>query len=196
MKNRDKKLLVTGGLLLLGATLFGRSRSANNVTADCSIPRGIRNNNPGNIKTTGNAWTGEVPLEQNTDFDCATRKVTRTFKQFKNYVYGVRAMLWLIRENYMKQKGLRTVRTIVNRYAPPSENITSAYVTSVAKALGVTPDTLLNPDDKLTMRRLLQAMAKHENGRDAITIAQFDQAWNMLNSSVGTLPYYSKISRL
>lgn len=191
MKARDKKILLTGGLLLLGVTaLLGRSRTGK---ADCSIPRGIRNNNPGNIKTTGSAWTGEVPLDQNTDYDCKSGRITKTFKQFKSYVYGVRAMLWLLRESYMKQQGLRTVRAIVNRYAPPSENITSAYVTTVANAIGVSPDKILDPTDKNTLRRLLQAMAKHENGRDAISNAQFDQAWQMLNDSVG---YISDMYRL
>ena len=123
-------------------------------------PRGIRNRNPGNIVVSG--WTvrqagylGPEPEGR--------------FARFDTMPNGVAALIRLL-QTYRSQHGLTTVRGIINRWAPPTENDTSAYVLAVAKALGTTPDTEL-PDAPLTYEGLARAIAAHENGRDAALAA-------------------------
>ena len=170
--------LVLGYLLLRSMRGGGGSVPAGQsfLSMDCSIPRGIRNNNPGNIKTSSAAWQGKIPFQDNNDVNCSTGQVTRTFEQFITYEYGIRALVKLL-ETYMKTHGLRTVRGIINRWAPTSENNTSAYVNTVSNRMGITPDVPLQ-FTRETMRLLSQAIAWVENGRESITDAQFYSMWS------------------
>ena len=79
--------------------------------------RGIRNNNPFNIVISNSKWVGKIPIAQNTD---------GRFEQFSEMEFGVRAGIKLIKIYY--QKGYKTVRQIITRYAPPIENQTEAYI--------------------------------------------------------------------
>lgn len=134
------------------------------------IPRGQRNNNPGNLKISSNAWQGKIPKSQNTD---------GTFEQFTLYIYGVRAMTILIR-NYMTRYGLNTIEGIVKRYAPATENHTDKYIAFIATKMKVSKDTQLNTD-KTTLRQLVRWMAVMENGKDIITDRQFNAAWALIS---------------
>ncbi len=117
-----------------------------------TTPRGIRNNNPGNIVKSGIAWQGKIvgPDER--------------FETFATPFYGIRALASLL-ITYDEKHGLNTVRGIINRWAPPIENNTSAYVSVVAAALGVHPDTIIYVRNLDTMRRLVVAIIQHENGQ-------------------------------
>lgn len=114
------------------------------------IPRGIRNNNPGNIKK-GNAWRGEISNQ--TDFD---------FEQFTTPEYGIRA-LGKILLSYEKRYGLNTVRKLITRWAPPNENNSNAYAEAVAKAVGVDADSRINVSEHLPA--LVKAIIHYENGQ-------------------------------
>lgn len=118
-----------------------------------NTPRGIRNNNPGNIRW-GDDWKGLAPKSQRTDKD---------FCQFITPEYGIRAMIVILR-NYQRKHGLNTISGIINRWAPTNENNTRAYIDSVAKSTGVTPDQFVHTDDSRFMMKLLQAIIRHENG--------------------------------
>ncbi|EBU8846327.1 structural protein [Salmonella enterica subsp. enterica serovar Muenchen] len=118
-----------------------------------NTPRGIRNNNPGNIRW-GDDWKGLAPKSQRTDKD---------FCQFITPEYGIRAMIVILR-NYQRKHGLNTISGIINRWAPTNENNTQAYIDSVAKSTGVTPDQFVHTDDSRFMMKLLQAIIRHENG--------------------------------
>ncbi|HGF8676305.1 TPA: structural protein [Salmonella enterica subsp. enterica] len=118
-----------------------------------NTPRGIRNNNPGNIRW-GDDWKGLAPKSQRTDKD---------FCQFITPEYGIRAMIVILR-NYQRKHGLNTISGIINRWAPTNENNTQAYIDSVAKSTGVTPDQFIHTDDSRFMMKLLQAIIRHENG--------------------------------
>ncbi|EAA6373988.1 structural protein [Salmonella enterica subsp. enterica serovar Thompson] len=118
-----------------------------------NTPRGIRNNNPGNIRW-GDDWKGLVPKSQRTDKD---------FCQFITPEYGIRAMIVILR-NYQRKHGMNTITGIINRWAPTNENNTQAYIDSVAKSTGVTPDQFVHTDDSRFMMKLLQAIIQHENG--------------------------------
>lgn len=126
-----------------------------------STPRGIRNNNPGNIRW-GSDWKGLVPVTQRTD---------KSFCQFISPEYGIRAMVRVLR-NYTKYPGMPgvgksnidTVREIISRWAPPNENNTEAYIKSVAEKIGVTANSPIDVFDNAVMVNLLKAIIQHENG--------------------------------
>lgn len=119
-----------------------------------SMARGLRNNNPGNIRISSNAWEGKIPLSQNTD---------GAFEQFTDMVYGVRAMGKLL-INYFRNNGLDTVEKLVSRYAPPSENMSGDYARFVADQIGVKPSDRINVADPNMLSLLVEAMIKMENG--------------------------------
>lgn len=119
-------------------------------------PRGVRNNNPGNIDRSAVAWQGEVRT-------AAARKQEARFCVFESPEFGFRALAKTLL-TYRNKHGLRTVKAIINRWAPPTENITTAYVREVAKALGVDPETSIDVRERATMFGLAKAIARHENG--------------------------------
>ncbi len=90
-----------------------------------SLPRGIRNNNPGNIRW-GSKWKGLVPEPERTD---------QSFCQFVDPVYGIRAIAKVM-FSYRDKHGLNTVESIINRYAPPNENNTQGYIQRVRRSEG------------------------------------------------------------
>ena len=125
-----------------------------------SQTRGERNRNPGNIDRNTIKWKGMSP-DQSGD---------ERFVVFTDSVWGIRALakvLLTYSRVYPQDtpQDIDTVREIINRWAPPVENDTGAYVGTVAKALGVTPDEPIDVTDEGLMKRLVTAIIKHENGR-------------------------------
>lgn len=123
--------------------------------------RGIRNNNPGNIRH-GIDWLGDEPEGTRTDAD---------FEHFETMGYGIRAMIVLLK-TYRSKYGADTVREIISRWAPSSENDTTAYINAVCSGW-VTPDEVL-PDSRDTYLFLCQRIARHENGPDYALIKPED----------------------
>lgn len=123
-------------------------------------PRGIRNYNPGNIERNGTRWQG-MALDQGKD---------SRFIVFSHPVWGIRAIartLITYQDARRARDGSRidSVREIIERWAPASENDTAAYAKQVAKALGIGPDDeTVDVYDYPTMRALVQAIVRHENG--------------------------------
>lgn len=115
-------------------------------------PRGIRNFNPGNIRRSTEKWQG-----------LAADQHDPAFFQFMSPVFGIRAMAKIL-STYQKKHGLRTVKQLISRWAPPNENDTSSYIGQVAKALKVEPDVSINLADPQVMVALVTAIIKHENG--------------------------------
>lgn len=113
--------------------------------------RGIRNNNPGNIRK-GEAWQG-----------LAAEQTDEAFCVFRSAEYGIRALVKVLL-TYEKKYGLNTVRKIISRYAPESENDTGAYVASVSGQLGVSPDEVIELGNRAVMLVLIKAIIRHENG--------------------------------
>lgn len=123
------------------------------ATTTSSGMRGMRNNNPGNIRISNNAWKGKKA--NNTDGD---------FEQFDSMAYGYRAMFKLIKTYYNKY-GLTTPRQILQKYAPSADNNDpEQYAQIVSEALGITLDTQLNLNDENQMVGLAQAITMVENG--------------------------------
>lgn len=122
------------------------------ITPKKTLPRGIRNNNPLNIRV-GNVWQGEV--KNPTD---------GAFEQFISMKWGVRAAFIILRR-YIKRYGHNTIRSIVSTWAPSNENNTKTYVDFVAKRTRLNPDMPIRFDDKATMVAIVSAMIWQENGQ-------------------------------
>jgi len=89
------------------------------------IPRGIRNNNPGNIKKNNVEWEGLSAIQ--TD---------KTFFQFNDPIYGIRALTKILL-TYRNSYNIKNIWGIINRYAPPSENDTESYKNFVKEKTGL-----------------------------------------------------------
>ena len=116
------------------------------------VPRGVRNNNPGNLRR-GAKWQGLSSHQADVDF-CV----------FDEPKWGIRALMKVL-QSYSHLYHLDTVREIISRWAPPNENDTLSYIKSVALWVKVNPDSPLDLNDKNTLIRLAQAITKHENGQ-------------------------------
>lgn len=125
-----------------------------------STVRGIRNRNPGNIRHGGGDWQGMSAEQPDVSFV--------TFREMK---WGVRAAAKLFR-NYQGSYGLRTVAQLVNRWAPPVENNTGAYINAVAARVGVDPYAPIALSDPDTMYAFLRAIFRHECGIAADAIPE------------------------
>lgn len=85
--------------------------------------RGIRNNNPANIRRGCN-WRG-----------LADKQTDSEFCQFESMVWGVRALLVTLRTYVVKHKR-RTIQQIIERWAPPQDgNDTRQYIQFVENAV-------------------------------------------------------------
>jgi len=125
------------------------------------VARGIRNNNPGNIRI-GINWLGRVIPGKDL-----------SFIEFRTMPYGVRALyIDLINKH---KSGLRTVQDIIYKYAPPSENLTGAYVAAVAQDMKIPATQVFSPTAK-NFTTFVKAIVKHENGKDASLVSANDYA--------------------
>lgn len=130
------------------------------------LPRGLRNNNPGNIRRNSDVFQGEVNPSRD-----------KEFKQFKNMAYGYRAMFKIL-SNYYNKYQLNTIRKMISRWAPENENNTAAYVSLVSSYSGIGPDDLIS-FDREQMIRIVAGMSKVENGREAV-MSDVIAGWNLL----------------
>lgn len=123
--------------------------------------RGIRNNNPGNVRLSATTWAGQVPAAEQTDPE---------FVQFTDPVYGIRAMARIMK-NYFA-RGVTTLAQVAATWAPPSENDTQAYIQSLVAQTGYDPNARLSPAD---LPAIIPAFIRHENGSQPYTAAQISK---------------------
>lgn len=122
------------------------------------ITRGVRNNNPFNIKMSNkNNWLGKVKHSSNTD---------GTFEQFISMKYGLRAGVRLLK-NYFFKHNIVKIEDYIKRFAPSSENVTSNYVNYVLNFIRdrhylVTGQTEVVPSS-LMFWYMLQAILMYES---------------------------------
>ncbi len=122
------------------------------------LPRGIRNNNPGNLDYVGQPG---AHLE--------TGVAEPRFAAFPTMADGIRAL----RDQLLRyaERGLTTVASIISVYAPPTENATSAYIGSLCRHMGVQPQTVLDLRNPATMRGLIEGITTMENGPGHLRIS-------------------------
>ena len=130
------------------------------------LPRGLRNNNPGNIRHNSDVFQGEINPSRD-----------KEFKQFKNMAYGYRAM-YKILSNYYNKYQLNTIRKMISRWAPENENNTTAYISLVSSYSGIGPDDLIS-FDREQMIRIVAGMSRVENGIEAV-MSDVVAGWNLL----------------
>lgn len=134
-------------------------------------PRGIRNNNPGNLRVShANNWRGKLT---------GSAKKDKAFEEFETLQYGYRALLILLR-TYVTRYNLRTLRQVLTRYAPPNENNTESYITSVSQLSGIPLGQYLKANDKETLCKLAHAISRVENGVYVGTMNDVYTAWEMI----------------
>ncbi|MBB4267824.1 structural protein P5 [Roseospira visakhapatnamensis] len=134
-----------------------------------SVPRGIRNHNPGNIER-GAPWQG---LADPADMTAEQRAEPR-FCVFAAPKWGIRALARVL-ITYQDKHGLRTVRGMISRWAPKADqNNTEAYIRMVADRLGVAHDTAIDVHTYDVARALVEAIISHENGMQPYDRAMID----------------------
>jgi hypothetical protein len=133
-----------------------------------TIPRGLRNNNPGNIRNSSDNFVGE--MQPSTD---------SSFKQFVDMAHGYRAMFVML--NTYINKGYNTIAKIINRWAPSSDgNNTESYITNVSNRTGINRNQILTPDNGEEIIKIVAAMSKSENGIDAV-MSDVQKGFNLQN---------------
>lgn len=121
------------------------------------LPRGIRNHNPGNVERGKDRWLG-MSADQSAD---------ARFLVFDTPDAGVRCLMRLL-INYQERHGIRTLREAINRWAPPGENNSTAYVQHVSRLTGFDPDEPLDFLDREINVALTRAIVRHENGEPTL----------------------------
>ena len=116
-------------------------------------PRGIRNNNPGNLNFAHQA--GAV-LEPGPN---------ARFARFPTAEAGLEALRDQL-TRYIVRDGIDTVTGIISKWAPPTENNTAAYIRGVAHALGAEPDDKLGQPNPKLIAGLMSAIIRFENGQN------------------------------
>ena len=132
-----------------------------------TTPRGIRNNNPGNLRRSRDNWQG-LRREQ-TD---------PQFFQFKTMAFGYRALIKTL-QTYRRKHGLQSIAELISRWAPNNENHTQAYIRAVCQDLQVPATYEPDVDDRDTMCDLAAAISRVENGQPA-DMEEVHAGWEML----------------
>lgn len=128
------------------------------------MSRGYRNNNPGNIRKSPTEYMGEVPSKDG------------SFKAFSSMAWGYRAIFVLL-DSYQR-KGFRTIKEMINRYAPPCENNTRGYVAFVAKGSGVGADVQVTSTNRDVMLPIVATISHMENGI-APKMGELQEGWEL-----------------
>ncbi|HHH4158356.1 TPA: hypothetical protein ACPZHF_003343 [Enterobacter cloacae subsp. cloacae] len=135
--------------------VFGNDGS-NKYDAYGTVPRGVRNNNPGNLNFAGQAGATKESGDGG------------RFAVFESMQHGI-AALYKQLQLYFK-RGINTLTSIVNTYAPDSDNNNvSAYISALTKATGKGADEVLDSGDTATIARLMKGIVDHENGKGYIS---------------------------
>lgn len=145
-----------------------RMKDGGVIYAQDGIPRGLRLNNPGNIRP-GAGFFGEIGDDGG-------------YAKFDSDAAGIRAIQRLLR-TYGNQYGINTLRGLANRYAPPSDNNpTDNYIEFLSQKTGIDPDEPINLAERGA--DIIPAIIGFEQGQQpfsqdminkAIGAAQFDE---------------------
>lgn len=133
------------------------------------MTRGILCKNPMNIMTSGIPWQGEIrpttdPQGRLCTFDCMEDGVRA----------GTKTLL-----TYYHIHNLKTINEIINRFSPPEENNTAAYVDAVSEQMGLQPDEQLDMSDRNIVEDLITAIIMHEQGFNCCTKEQIENGINL-----------------
>lgn len=134
-------------------------------------PRGIRNNNPLNIRK-GNNWKGERSVQHD-----------GAFEEFESMTYGLRAGFIILKKYMSGYYGLtqkfNTIELMIRRWAPPTENATLRYIDYVSEKTGIPPSRHLSFQNKSVMVDIVAAMVEVECGQ-SIDKSLIESAYDMV----------------
>ena len=171
MKKKELLLIGLGAIVVLSSFANSNETMITDFRSNAKAPRGFRNNNPGNLKKPGTAtWQGTLSYDD------------KGFAVFSSFLFGVRAMITDLRSKILKYGN---IRKIISVYAPASDNNdVDNYAKTVASWAGFTTTQTLKPN-KDTLKRLVGAMSRFENGRNGsgwweVTAEQFEGGYNLL----------------
>lgn len=128
-------------------------------------PRNVRNNNPLNIRISGDNWNGSIGDDGE-------------FVKFKSPEWGFRAAYRTLM-TYRNKHGLDTVAGIITRWAPESDNNhTAAYIDYIREKLEIKPSILNWYSDTVPLDKyneLMYHMANFEGAKGAFNMQQIEQ---------------------
>ena len=148
--------------------------------------RGLRNNNPGNIRISETPWQGKIPKSLNTDKN-------KAFEQFESLEYGLRALMknaytWI-------QRGKNTLEKLITIWAPPHENHTGNYIDYVARQMQIPKNQVFKTLDKKFFISLAKAITEMENGiaptQSLDPYSAYEEAYRLMGSTSYT-PFEKK----
>ena len=119
---------------------------------ESKLPRGIRNNNPLNIRLSSDRWQGQRPPSTSPEGE-------KAFCVFESMAYGWRAAFVILCKTYYGKYKLKTIRALITRWAPPKENNTEAYIRRVTDRIGIGPDRELGSPQEHPAQWMMIAMA-------------------------------------
>lgn len=135
--------------------------------------------NVGNLRARGGGWRR---------FGSAREGLAAMAGQLLRYQSG----------RFNRNSRKRTLRQLINTYAPPNENKTSEYVQQVSAWTGLSPDAEIDLRDQATMAKVLKAMVRKENGSKGLAAAEghYDEAIGdaMRKQSNFTADYPSEVN--
>lgn len=126
-------------------------------------------NNPGNLRSFGDAPTAERFRDG---------KSIGKFAMFDSADEGLQAMAGLLTGKGYAGAGRDTITSILNRYAPGKENNTQSYISDVSARTGFDPNAHLNLNDVSVLSKLMAAMIHHEQGKDPFSMSMITSAAN------------------
>ncbi|MDQ4682050.1 hypothetical protein, partial [Stenotrophomonas maltophilia group sp. RNC7] len=136
-----------------------------NVAAGINAPRGIRNNNPGNLEYAGQRGASREEAERFARFQTPQEGLDALARQLR--LYGTR--------------GLNTIRSVVERYAPRKDgNNVDSYVGHLSQLMGISEGEKFDVNnDPAALKALMNAIIQHENGINPYSADMINQAAGM-----------------
>lgn len=142
---------------------------------DKTVPRGLRNNNPGNLIKTGTNWQKEIETGD-----------TR-FEAFATVAWGLRALMINLRT--LHGRGANTIAKLITRWAPESDgNNTASYIAKVSQMTGISKDAPLTLSEGVYIG-LAKAIALVENGEKfakLIPDADYKEAYTLISAKTAS----------
>jgi len=132
-------------------------KMASDYRGRTDLPRGIRNNNPGNIADDGTAWQGKVGSDGK-------------FIIFSDMSWGTRAMATAITN--MVKGGDGTLDALIRAWSATDQD---AYVANVSQATGIAPTATLTLDVP-TLSAIMRAMISQEDADSGALVTDQDIA--------------------
>lgn len=162
-RTRAENMAARGDLLGLENDALGAPAASGGPSAPLgsnartnAMSRGNRNNNPGNLRASGDQWQGMSGVDD------------QGFVVFDTPEAGMRAAQINLANQMDSIKGPVTLRSVIAKYAPASDNNDpEAYAAHVAQQLGISPDQELDLRDPAVNAAVLQQIVAVEQGQPA-----------------------------